>query len=322
MSWRSGTLSVLALLAGCAATRAPLADLHPVVWAHQGRVELRSCRWPDRARIEVGVAEGATPAEEAAVDRALSAWSAAGLGLRLERSPGGRARDPRILVRFVDVSPTRGDGSPAAGLTVARCRWRGGGLVLTHARVEIGRVAGSDLLGRARPLDTEERLGVLIHELGHALGHPGHRRAAEGELVRAPEAIRRVGHRIRTGGAVRSRALVELYAQPSGLLLREARVAPWRTEPLDQLAELAERMGFDGPVLESGDRRARIYWVDADGVELGLWVPGLGALREHPEKLLLLPEAGLRRWLRRARSDRVRDHGRPRARPSPTALPP
>ena len=322
MSRSSGALLVLGLLGGCAATRAPLADLHPVVWVHRGRVELRSCRWPDGARIEVGVAGGATPEEEAAVDRALAAWSAAGLGLHLQRSAGAGPRDLGILVRFVDVPPTRADGSAGAGLAVARCRWRAGRLALTRARVEIARMAGPDLLGRLRPLDADERLGVLIHELGHALGHSGHRRAAEGELVRAPEAIRRVGHRVRTGGALRARALAELYAQPNGLLLSEARVAPWRTELVDGLAAVAERMGLDGPILESGDRRARIYWVDAEGVELGLWIPRVGALRQHPEELLLLPEPALRRWLRRARPDRALGRGRPPAAPAPNAPPP
>lgn len=285
-----------ALTVGCLLPRAPLADLHPVVWAAHGQVGLHTCRWPDRAELVVELGEDAEPAEVDALDRAVRAWNDSELNVRMRRA---RGQEPgAIRVRFVDEPLRRDRGGWGAGRTVADCRRDPvGQFALEHAELEIARRVGPDWRGEFRLLETEERLGVLVHELGHALGHPGHVKAADGALVAAPEALRRLGRRVAAGRPLVEPALRRLYSLPSGSQIGGGPVDAWRTDVLDAFLPIAARFGLHGPWLRSGDVSARIFWKTEEGRELGLLVLRLPELRRNPSELLMIPESGLRAWL-------------------------
>lgn len=288
--------ALVGLLIACVGPRDPLADLHPVVWTQQGNASLHTCRWPTGSVVGVGV-EGAPSSEEASdLDRALGAWSSAGLGLELRRVAPGQAHV--LVVRFLDEPLTRDAGALGIGIASADCRRRGpASFVLEQAEVKISRQVGPDWRGQMRPIAPDERLGALVHELGHALGFAGHRRAAEGPLVAAPEAIRRVGRRVRRGAGFDAPGLRALYALPSGTNLRRAALAAWQTDPLDAFLPLARGAALQGPWLRSGDRYARIFWRLPNGDPVGFLVPDLPRAIDDPDALVVVPDRALRAWL-------------------------
>jgi hypothetical protein len=265
----------------------------PYVWAHEGRVELRSCRWTLEDPIGVSVAGSATPEDEHALDAALRAWQAALPGLRLPRAGAGAAS---IRVGFLDAPVQRADGTLGTGRTVADCRLdaAGASAALVAASVEVSRRSPPDWRGRERALSPEERTGALVHELGHALGVAGHAAAADDPLSAGPEAARRAGARALAGEPVASASLAALYARAPGELLASAPVEEWRTVEVDRLAALARAHQLDGPYLRAGDAVGRIFWRDERGREWGFLVAGLAQLARDPTQLLLLPEASTR----------------------------
>jgi hypothetical protein len=265
----------------------------PYVWAHEGRVELLSCRWTLDAPIGVSVNGNATPEEEHALDAALRAWEATLPGLRLPRAGAGSAS---IRVSFLDAPVQRADGTLGTGRTVADCRLDAAGAraALVAASVEISRRTPPDWRGRERALSPEERTGALVHELGHALGVAGHAEAADDPLRAGPEAARRAGARALAGEPLASPSLAGLYARAPGELLASAQVEEWRTVEVDRLATLARAHELDGPYLRAGDAVGRIFWRDEHGREWGFLVAGLAQLARHPTQLLLLPEASTR----------------------------
>ena len=271
----------------------------PYVWASEGRVELLSCRWTLDAPIGVALGGAPTPEEEHALDAALRAWEAALPGLRLPRAPAGAAS---IRVRFVEAPVPRADGTLGTGRTVADCRLAAAGAhaALVAASVEIARRTPPDWRGGERALSPEERAGALVHELGHALGVPGHAPGASDPLGAAPEAARRAGARALAGESLDSPALAALYARPPGDVLASARLDASRTAELDRLAKLASANGLDGPYLRAGDTVGRIFWRDERGREWGFLVADLARLAREPTQLLVLPEANARGALPRS----------------------
>ncbi len=299
MTGHAGRAVVFAVvLAGCVGPRDPLAGLHPVVWAEDGSVALRTCRWPDGASLAVALDGAPTRDERADLARALEAWSQVGLALELRMEAPDEEDAAPLRVRFRDEPPERDAGALGVGLATADCRRDGpGALVLDRARVEIARRVGPDWRGHFRPLSPDERLGALVHELGHALGFAGHARAGEGPMVAAPEAIRRIGRNVRRGGRLRAPGLRALYALPSGSLRRRVAVARWRTEAVDGFRPLARSTGLRGPWLRAGDRVARIFWRRPDGEPLGFLVPELRNVARDPQAIVVVADRALRRWL-------------------------
>lgn len=304
---RRGAALVALIAAACATTpREPLRDLHPVAWSQAGVVTLHTCRWPDRATIPVTLDPGMNAGERTDAALAADAWSGAGLGVVLqvehEEARGPSAKGVRI--RFVDEAPRRSGGRGGTGRTVADCERRSrGGFQLVTATIEVARLVGPDWKQQTRPLAPDERLGTLVHELGHALGFAGHVDAAAGPMVAAPEAIARVGRELRAGRSLRSAALAALYRRPSGALIGRADVEAWRTEDVDALATVARDRGWQGPFLRAGDTAAEIVWRDERGAELGVRAPDLARWRRAPAELLWIPNAALRAWFRAQRPD-------------------
>ncbi|MBW2395774.1 MAG: hypothetical protein JRG95_16060 [Deltaproteobacteria bacterium] len=289
-------LLLVGTLVACVGPRDPLADLHPVVWVQEGSVSLRTCRWPTGSVLAVGVEGEASANEDLDVNLALAAWSGAGLGVTLLRASEGRPA--QLIVRFQGEPPTRDAGALGIGIARVDCRRKGpGSLLVERAEVDISRQVGPDWRGHMRPITPDERLGTLVHELGHALGFSGHVRAAEGPLVAAPEAIRRVGRHVRRGGRLEAPSLRALYAFPSGKSLRRVALAAWQTDPLDAFLPLAQGARLDGPWLRSGDRTARIFWRLANGEEVGFLIPELPRVIEDPSTAMAIPDRALRAWL-------------------------
>ena len=294
-----GAFAFALLPLACASAPAPERALreHPYVWAHEGQVELSSCRWLLDAPIGVALAGEASPEEERAFRAALEALHAVLPDLRLLPVPAGAAG---ISARFVDAPLARADGTLGSGRSIVDCRLGvpGARAAVVTAQVEVARHAPPDWRGRERPLTLEERSGALLHELAHALGAPG-QVGGDDLLAGTPEAMRRAGARSLAGEPLASPTLVALYARPAGELLRSAAVEPWRTFELDRLARLAAQQPLDGPFLRTGEAAGRIFWRDAGGREWGFLVVGIAELARDPSQLLLVPEANTRNALPR-----------------------
>ena len=158
-----------------------------------------------RAPIPVSIDAGATPEEAASVAAVLRAYEGAGLGVRFVTA--ARIREG-IRVEFVDDAVATPEG-PDAGNTVSDCRLgtdtvaSGASRVeaeLVRARVRVARRSGPDWRGTPHPLSPAERGGLLLHEIGHALGFSGHARRGDTVMVREIDEVRRVLH-----GLIRSR---------------------------------------------------------------------------------------------------------------------
>ncbi len=298
----AAALLLLALGLGCTGPRigtGALADLEPYLWPRDGVLNFLSCRWSVATPIGVAVS-GATPDEAAALERALRAWGQAGLGVRFSRAPWEEAS---VRVAFVDDPVPRADGSLGQGRSIADCLLAPqdlprSGLVLV--RVTLARHKPPDLLSRTRELSESERMGALLHELGHALGFQGHVRGDD-PLSREPERVRRWGERVLAGEPLASGALAALYAtaEPVGVLAQRP-LAAARTHFVDRLARLAASEPTHGPFLRVGDGAARVFWRDARGREYGVQIHQPTRLARRPEALVLLPERATRDALLRS----------------------
>lgn len=282
-----------------------LDDIHAQPLARDGRVVLFLCRWSTEKPIPIALPLDSSDAEQRAIDDVLRAWENAGLGVRFVRVEGGRTS---INLEWYDESVSTPSGLDV-GNTVTDCLVRenpgaeGATLraELVSATVRISRQSAPLWRGEARPLSPEELRGVLLHELGHALGFSGHAKRGDTVMVAEVEAIRRAGASLLAGEAFRDATLEALYKTPNGQVLRREAVEPWRTDRVDRMAALAERNDLAGPYLRTGETRSRVYWVTERGDEYGLVLVNLVETLRRPDRALVAPEARTRRALPRSR---------------------
>jgi hypothetical protein len=270
-----------------------LADAMPYLLPARGELVYFLCRWPDGAVIPVEMPPDADEGERLDIENVLRAWEGVGLGVRFGPAEPGRGIEMRYTE---DEFPEEwGERSATAvadcALDPAALEAPAGDVLpasLAFVSIHLSRT-GRDRVGRRVPWSREERIGALLHEMGHALGFQGH--AQRGSIMAASvDEARRAGRGLMAGGAFEDATLRALYAVPSGSVLGRTRVGVERTVSVDRMGPLARSRGLAGPYAQVGDRVARILWRDAHGVAFAvrLWDPRQ-ALR-HPASLALFPE--------------------------------
>jgi hypothetical protein len=279
-----------------------LAGTMPYLLPAAGRITWFVCRHDTSLPVLVSLAGEASADEEAALDAALATLERSVEDLRFVRVPPDEAT---IQVEFVEGLVARERGQDQAN-TIADCRVAASALgaepptplpaSLQRAQIRIGRGGPQDALGRERSLTRAELAGVLIHELGHALGLPGHREGL-GILTRNLEALARLGTSALEKKPIEAPALTALYRMPEGGVLARVAVSPARTHLVDRMARLVAASDAEGPFVRVGDTVARIYWRDSKAREYGVQIILLEELLRHPEGLVILPEARTRRAL-------------------------
>ncbi len=269
----------------------------PYVWPRAGLVTFFLCRWPSDAVIPVALSPTASADERTAVEAALHAWEAAGLGIRFARVPRGREQ-MTILFEDGTVETALGDG---VGVTLVDCRLGSGEeagdpLVaeISGAVVRLGRRTPKDVRHHDSPLTQEQIAGIALHEIGHALGFQGHVSYGNTAMVRSGDDVTSRGRALLRGERPNDPTLRALYAVPSGAVVKRSPVSPARTEEVDRLAEAAARLGMRGPYIRVGDVDGRVFWRDAGGEEFGVGVADVLRTLRSPERLVLLPEPGAR----------------------------
>lgn len=255
-----------------------LVDSPPYFALAPDGVALFLCHWAGGTEIPVWLPPTARPAETAALERALDAWEGAGLGVSF-RVGTWRDAPPLagIVFELLDADPEV--APPGTGTTIADCaippEVASGppdasdtpvDAELQHASIQLWR-SYPDLLGRPVPVSETELVGAALHELGHALGFPGH--VGSGGSVMSGhgqiDAARRWGRRVEAGETLEAPTLAALYAVPSG-----ARVGwmPLERGQLARAAQLRRRAvgaGLRGPWVRVGAVSARLLYRDDPG---------------------------------------------------------
>lgn len=307
---RSALGLVLALALGCgrafdvealeashpelAALSHRLGDTTPYLLPASGELVYFLCRWPDAAVIPVLLPPDADAAERIDIETVLEAWAAAGLGVRFGPPEPGRGME---LVFAEDELPP--GWGPRAATAVADCAVDPAVLAdpagdviaarLVSASIHLSR-KGRNAVGLEVAWSREERMGALLHEVGHALGFQGHVQRGASVMTASVEEVRKSGRRLLAGEPIDDASLRALYAVPTGNVLARARVGPRRTAPVDRLLAIAQSRGFEGPFAQVGDRVARVLWRDALGAEYAATIWNLNEVLRRPAALALFPE--------------------------------
>lgn len=242
-----------------------LADVLPHLLPDRDGATLFLCRWASELPIPVSLPAGASAAESLILQRALSAWEGAGLGVRFEVVLPGAGR---LDIRFAD--PAGGGWVPSGtGDTITDCA------ILDDFDVppQLERVAAklsfasiilrrhnSDALGRPVPMSGPELLGAAVHELGHALGFAGHVATGDSVMVASTERVRQVGARLLAGEPLIDESLSALYALPPGVVVGRVELSPEQTMLARRLAAAARKAQLSGPFSRVGDTSARLLW--------------------------------------------------------------
>lgn len=270
-----------------------LFDATPYLLPARGELVEFFCRWPEGQPIGLHLPEDATPDEQRALDAAVAAWEAAGVGVRFERVSREHAATGGIDVAF--LAHDRTDRAEGTGYTLADCRLDDASPAtlarpqlparLERARIRIVRRESDEWGPADHAFFAGELAGVALHELAHALGFQGHAQFGDGILARDTKRSTVVGRRVLAGAAFREPTLAALYALPSGLVLTRHPVPRARTAPLDA------RLGaHPGPRVRVGDRSGRIFWRTRSGGEDGVTLVSVAVARASPERLVLLPD--------------------------------
>ncbi len=271
-----------------------LGDTTPYLLPARGELVYFLCRWPDAALIPVSLPPDADAAERLDIETVLRAWAGAGLDVRFGPPEAGRG----IELVFAEDELPPGWG-PRAATAVADCAVEpavlaepGGDVIaarLVSASIHLSR-KGRNAVGREVAWSREERMGALLHEVGHALGFQGHVQRGAGVMVASVEQVRQSGRRVVAGEPVDDANLRALYAVPTGSVLTRAHVGSRRTAAVDRLLPIARSRGLDGPYAQVGDRVARILWRDALGAVYAATVWNLDEVLRRPGALALFPE--------------------------------
>jgi hypothetical protein len=273
-----------------------LSEITPYLLPAGGSLTLFVCHWDPRRAIPVALPSDASAAETHILSLALQAWEDAGVGVHfVPAEPGGGA-----LVLSFAADET------ADARTIADCRIgrapadpadrRVLNAELVRAEVHLPRSTRPDLRGHTRALSDSEQMGIVLHELGHALGFQGHAQR-DSIMARDRDEVTRRGHRVLGGAPCDEPTLRALYALPSGTILSRIAISPFRTESFDALATLAEQRAMAGPFARVGDSEARIFFVTKAGEEVGVEILEPAGVVKHPERLALLTEPAARRVL-------------------------
>ena len=272
-----------------------LFDATPYLLPIGGELVAFFCRWDTAEPLSVAIPADVTPHERRALEAALSAWEAAGLGIRFRVAAPGEAGAADVAFEF--LAPERTRRAEGTGYTLADCRV--GGLPaaasqprldarLARARIRIVRREVDEWDEQDHAWFAAEVAGVALHELAHALGFQGHARFGGGLLAPDTRESTRVGRAVLAGAGLSEPTLRALYALPSGVVLERTPVPPVRTESVD--ASLAVFAGEDGPYVRVGDRSGRVCWRLPDGRPWGLTLTSIDTARRRPERLVLLPD--------------------------------
>ena len=293
------TLVFAAALAGCTPGQGgwsveALGQRHPRLDRHSGHrlgdarpyfapaaqgLVLFLCRWNTDRPIPVSLPGDARADEQERLRRALAAWEGAGLGIRFREEPRSRAR---LRIEFVEPGEA---GKPSGTANTATdCGVQlppdgiDGSARFVDARVVRASIhlrrENADLLGRSAELSPDRRLGVAIHELGHALGFPSHAVVGNSIMGRSVDHVRRVGRDVLAGEPLGDPTLPALYAVPSGVVVGHVALSPENRARLNRLRALAREHRWDGPEVRVGDRASRIVWWDSRRRAVGFLIPG------------------------------------------------
>jgi hypothetical protein len=271
-----------------------LSDAPPYFVPEKGGVRLFLCRWSVGETVAVSLPADASPGEERALRAALAAWEGAGLGLRFREV---ESRPAEIEIDFWQAD--RDDFTlVGAGNTVADCLLSSGlagrsvgasvEARLSYASIYLRR-EGVNTIGEEVPYSEAELAGAALHELGHALGFPGHVAHGDSIMVRHMEVIQRHGETVMSGGEFYDATLAALYALPSGSVVGRRAVDPSALAVAWRIGERAHEEGWRGPYVRVGERSAQLHWRGPGG-ELAVLreLEWLEALR-RPQSFMLFP---------------------------------
>ncbi len=247
-----------------------LGDTAPYFIPHGTSVVLFLCRFAKQSPISVSFPSDASAREVYAIQAALEGWSNAGLGIRFE---GGDADSAMIDIRFVETpvrSQSQRASTPGTGYTVTDCGFDSGWGVaaeagellparLTRAVIRVRR-SNNDMLGREVALGEDELVGVVLHELGHALGFPGHVATPDSVMAESTDTVRRFGRRLRAGRGFAAPSLAALYALPSGTVVGRRGISAEQAALFTTAVELARSRDWHGPFVRVGERHANLNW--------------------------------------------------------------
>ena len=202
---------------------------------------------------------------------ALKAWTSAGLGVSFVT-----LEDPSDRGIELDFPTGRRRRPAGTGDAWADCRLgeetREEGAFeahLTRASIHLNRSLLS-WKGVETPLDDDELLGAMLHELGHALGFSGHARSGRSIMVADKAQVRAIAQSVAAGGALPAPELVALYGLPSGVRVGERGMPREESERLQALEDRAEKDGWVGPYSRVGDRKAEFFYRNHRGQRLGV----------------------------------------------------
>jgi hypothetical protein len=243
------------------------------------------CRFETQQPVRVSLPENATQNQLVGLRLALNGWSEAGLGLRFVEVPSAEANiDIRLVSGSADLNPKQQGNRGHAGYTTSDCQVDDhsdsastfpGELpaALVHATVLLWPTR-ADMLGQPVPLSADEFVGVALHELGHALGFPGHLANDAGVMSKSTDVVRGYGRGLRKGLGFASPTLAALYALPSGIVLGRVAFAPGEAQVWERASQLARSSGWEGLFVRVGSSHASIFWRDGRRSRAVLRVPG------------------------------------------------